>query len=86
LHRLTRNAIIQISKFIWVVTSYGGCATADVFAQHYELHYQNKKFRLEGCKTTLAMQFYRITFHPTRYGGRVRLTPVVREEVDNWLG
>jgi hypothetical protein len=48
------NAIVQIGKFIWVVTSYGGRPAADVFAQHYELHYQNKKIQLEGCETTLT--------------------------------
>jgi hypothetical protein len=47
LHHLTPNDIVQISKFIWAVTSYGGRLTADVFAQHYELHYQNKKIHLE---------------------------------------
>jgi hypothetical protein len=57
LHHLTPNAIVQISKFIWAVTSCEGHPTADVFTQHYELHYQNKKVHLEGCETTLAAQF-----------------------------
>jgi hypothetical protein len=39
LHQLTPNAIIQISKLIWVVTSCGGHPNADVFAHRYELHY-----------------------------------------------
>jgi hypothetical protein len=63
LHHLTSNAIVQISKFIWAVTSYGGHLTVDVFAQHYELHYQNKKIHLEGCETTLTAEFGCITFH-----------------------
>jgi hypothetical protein len=50
------NAIVQIGKFIWAVTSCGGRPTADVFAQHYELYYQHKKIHLEGCETTLTMQ------------------------------
>jgi hypothetical protein len=54
--------------------------TADVFAQHYELHYQNKKVHLEGCETTLAVQFVCIAFHPTCYGGRARLTPIMRNK------
>jgi hypothetical protein len=37
------NAIVQFSKFIWAVTSYGGHPTMNVFPHHYELHYQNKK-------------------------------------------
>jgi hypothetical protein len=32
LHHLTLNAIIQIGKFIWAITSYGGRPTAVVFA------------------------------------------------------
>jgi hypothetical protein len=73
LHQLTLNAIVQISKFIWAVTSCGGHPTVDVFAQHYELHYQHKKVHLEGCTTTLAAQFGYITFHPSRYRGQARL-------------
>lgn len=56
LYHLMLNAIVQIGKFIWAVTSCGGRPTADVFAQHYELYYQHKKIHLEGCETTLTMQ------------------------------
>jgi hypothetical protein len=35
LHHLMSNAIVQISKFFWAVTSYGGHRTVDIFAQHY---------------------------------------------------
>jgi hypothetical protein len=62
------NAIIQISKFIWAITSYGGHPTANVFTQHYEVHYQNSKIHLEGCETTLAAQFACFTFHPKGEG------------------
>jgi hypothetical protein len=54
LHHLTPNAIVEIDKFIWAVTSCGGRPTIDFFAQHHELHYQNKKIHLEGCETILA--------------------------------
>jgi hypothetical protein len=40
----------------------------DVFAMHYELHYQQKKIRLRGSENKLATQFRCITFHPSRYG------------------
>jgi hypothetical protein len=43
LRQLTPNAIVQINKFVWAVTSCGGHPTAEVFAHHYELHYQNKR-------------------------------------------
>jgi hypothetical protein len=48
LHQLTPNAIVQIGKFIWVVASCGDRPTTDVFAHHYQLHYQNKKNHLAG--------------------------------------
>jgi hypothetical protein len=75
LHQLMLNAIVQISKFIWALTSCGGHPTMDVFAHHYELHYQNKKIHLEGFETTFAAQFRCISFHPSRFGNHSRHTP-----------
>jgi hypothetical protein len=43
IHQLTFNAIIQLSKYIWVVTSFGGVPSADGFTTRYELHYQSRK-------------------------------------------
>jgi hypothetical protein len=87
LHQLMPNAIIHISKFIWVVTSCGGHPTADVFAQHYELHCQNKKIQLEGSESTLVAQFGCVTFHPSRFGNWVMLTPAVRNKwTSGWDG
>jgi hypothetical protein len=65
LHQLTPNAIVQMSKFIWTVTSCRGHPTTDVFAHHYELHYQNKKIHLEGSGTNFVAQFGWISFHPS---------------------
>jgi hypothetical protein len=67
LHQLTSNVIVHIDKFIWAVSSCGGGPTAGVFAQHYELHYPQKKVLLEGCQTMLATLFGSITFHPSRH-------------------
>jgi hypothetical protein len=78
IHQLTLNAIVQISKFIWPVTSCGGRPNAKVFAHHYELHYQNKKIHLEGCNTTVAVQFGCISFHQSRFRNHARLTPATR--------
>jgi hypothetical protein len=80
LHQLMSNAIVQIEKFIWAVTSCGGCPTADVFTHHYELHYQNKKVRLQGSETTLTAQFSCMSFRPSRFGNRVKLAPVMRNK------
>jgi hypothetical protein len=72
------NAIIQISKFVWAVTSCRGHPTTDVFARHYELYYQNKKIQLEGSETTITAQFGCISFHPSRFGNCSRLTSSMR--------
>jgi hypothetical protein len=80
LHQLTPNAIVQISKFIWAVTSCEDRPNAEVFAHHYELHYQNKKIHLEGCDTMLAAQFGCISFHPSRFGNHARLTLATRNK------
>jgi hypothetical protein len=74
LHQLMPNTIIQISMLVWAVTSCGGCPNAEIFAHHYELHCQNKKIHLVGSDTTFPAQFVCITFHPSRFGHRARLT------------
>jgi hypothetical protein len=87
LHQLTSNAIIHISKFIWAITSSGGCPTADVLTQDYEFHYQKKKIQPERFESTLVAQFDCITFHPSRFRNRARLTPAVRNKwMSRWDG
>jgi hypothetical protein len=78
LHQLTPNAIVQIKKFVWVVTSCGGHPTVNIFTHHYELHYHNKKIHLVGSEITFAAQFGCISFHPSQVGNRARLTRATR--------
>jgi hypothetical protein len=81
------NAIVLISKFIWAVTSCGSCPTTNVFAHHYELHYQHKKIHLEGSNTTFVAQFECISFHPSRFWNHSRLTPAMRNKwTSGWDG
>jgi hypothetical protein len=80
LHQLTPNAIVQISKFIWAVTSCEGLPNAEVFAHNYKLHYQNNKIHLEGSETTFNAQFGCISFHPSQFGNCARLTPAMRNK------
>jgi hypothetical protein len=81
------NGIVQISKFIWAVTSCEGRPTADVFAHHYELHYQNKKIHFEGSETTFTTQFGCISFHPSWFGHRLRLIATMRNKwTSGWDG
>jgi hypothetical protein len=48
-HQLTPNAIAQLSKYFWVVGSFGGVPSGDAFAKWYELHYQLKKIETDEC-------------------------------------
>jgi hypothetical protein len=54
LHPLMPKAIVRIKKFIWAITSCGARPNVQIFAHHYELHYQNKKIHLEGFVTTFT--------------------------------
>jgi hypothetical protein len=59
---LTLNAIAQLSKYFWVVSSFRGMSSGDVFAMQYELHYQSKRMEIDegslftqyGCLNFLA--------------------------------
>jgi hypothetical protein len=50
IHQLTPNAIIQLSKYIWVVTSFGGIPSAEGFIKRYDLHYQLRKMEADGLE------------------------------------
>jgi hypothetical protein len=80
LHQLTPNAIVQISKFLWAIISCRGHPTTGVFMMYYELHYQQYKIKLGGSENKLAAQFGCITFHPSRFRGKVKLTSAVRNK------
>jgi hypothetical protein len=55
LHQLTPNAIAQLSKYFWVVGSFGGIPSGDAFAKRYELHYQPKKIETDECTQLHSM-------------------------------
>jgi hypothetical protein len=50
LHQLTSNAIIQLSKYIWEVMSFGGTPSADGFTKRYKLHYQPRTLEVDGAE------------------------------------
>jgi hypothetical protein len=43
IHQFTRNAIIQLLKYSWAITSFGGILSTVGFTERYELHYQARK-------------------------------------------
>jgi hypothetical protein len=38
IYQLTPNAMVALAKYVWVVTSYGGQPSMEVFAKNYCLH------------------------------------------------
>ena len=84
LHQLTLNAIVQISKFIWAVSSCGGDPSAEVFAKRYELHHQKRKVVVDGRQ--MNGQFGCLSFHPNRFcEDPVKLTPAIKNKwSDGW--
>jgi hypothetical protein len=38
IHQLTPNVMVALTKYVWVVSSYGGEPSAEVFAKNYCLH------------------------------------------------
>jgi hypothetical protein len=64
IHQLTPNAIVQLSKYIWVVTSFGGIPSTEGFTMRYELHYQSMKMDVDGAE--VQGQYGCINFHVKR--------------------
>jgi hypothetical protein len=80
-HQLTPNVVVALAKYVWVVTSYGGQPSVEVFAKNYCLHWQKRKI---GNKIA---QFGSCTFTP-RTGKTlaevVELVPCARNKWGNW--
>jgi hypothetical protein len=85
LHQLTPNAIAQLSKYSWVVTSFRGIPSTNGFAKRYGLHYQPKKIKVDGA--FVEAQFGCLNFHAKRYkGGRAKLTLAIKNKWSaGWL-
>jgi hypothetical protein len=82
-HQLTPNAVVALAKYVWVVASYGGQPSVEVFAKNYCLHWQKKKI---GDKIA---QFGSCTFMP-RTGKTsaevVEIVPCARKQVGQLVG
>jgi hypothetical protein len=61
IHQLTPNVIVQLSKYIWAVTSFGGVPSANGFTKRYELHYQPRKMEVDGAE--VQGQYECLNFH-----------------------
>jgi hypothetical protein len=78
LHQLTPNAIIQLSKYIWAVTSFEGVPSADGFAKRYELHYQSRKMEVDRAE--VQGQYRCLNFHAKCGDQQVKHTVAVKNK------
>jgi hypothetical protein len=81
IHQLTPNVIVQLSKYIWAVTSFEGVRSAQGFAKRYELHYQPMKMEVD--RVEVQGQYRCISFHVKRGSQRVKLTIAIK---NRWSG
>lgn len=72
LHHLTPNAIVQISKFIWAVRTFGGPVSVDAFCRLYELHPQSRKISLAGEEEPCEAQSGCCTFVPRKNNKKLK--------------
>jgi hypothetical protein len=78
LHQLTANAMVQLSKYILAVMSFGGVLLADGFAKRYGLHFQPRKIEVDGAK--VQGQYGCLNFHAKCGGQRAKLTVAVKNK------
>jgi hypothetical protein len=81
IHQLTPNAVVDLAKYVWAVTSYGGQPSVEVFAKNCCLHWQKRKV------VNKIAQFGSCIFMP-RTGKTsaevVELVPCARNKWGNW--
>jgi hypothetical protein len=58
-HQLTSNAVVALAKYVWVVSSYGGQPSVEVFTKNYCLHWHKRKIgnkiaQFGSCTFTLS--------------------------------
>jgi hypothetical protein len=70
--------MVQLSKYIWAVTSFGGVPSAEGFAKRYELHYQPRKMDVDGAE--VYGQYGCINFHVKRRSQRAKLIVAVKNK------
>jgi hypothetical protein len=80
-HQLTPNVMVALAKYVWVVASYGGQPSVEVFAKNYCLHWQKRKIgdkiaQFGSCTFTLRTRKTSVEV--------VEIVPCVRNKWGNW--
>jgi hypothetical protein len=78
IHQLTPNAIVQLSKYIWTVTSFGGAPSIEGFAKRFELHYQLRNIVVNGIE--VQGQYGHINFQVNHGGHLAKLTVALKNK------
>ena len=78
LHHLTPNAMVQLSKFLWAVWTFGGEVSVDAFCRLFELHCQGRKIIEEGEAEPSEAQNACCTFVPRKNNKKAKLQSVPR--------
>jgi hypothetical protein len=81
IHQVTPNAMVELAKFMWEATMYGGEPSVEVFVKNYCLHWQKK------VASGKIMQFGSCTFTPRTgktSGEVVELVPRSKNKWKNW--
>jgi len=76
LHHFTPNAIAVLSKFLWVVRTFGGGVSVDAFCRLFQLHCQPRKVFVDDDKES-EVQNGCCTFVPHKSNKKTGLTKVV---------
>ncbi|RLN03736.1 putative retrotransposon protein [Panicum miliaceum] len=66
MHHLTPNAVIQLSRFFWVLKTFAAPVSVDTFCRFYELHPQGRKISFEDDEEVYSAQSGCCTFIPQR--------------------
>jgi hypothetical protein len=81
LHQLTPNAIVQLLKYIWAVTSFRGIPSVYGFAKRYELHYQPREMEIDVAE--VQGQYGCLNFHAKHGGYGAKIIVIVKNK---WAG
>ena len=73
LHHLTPNAMVQLSKFLWAVRTFGGEVLVDAFCRLFELQCQGRKIVEEGEVEPSEAQNACCTFVPWKNNKKAKL-------------
>lgn len=80
---LTSTAFVHLSKFIWAMVSYGGDPDIEVFTQHFALHNQTCRIKVDGVVHGCNYATY--GFEPRRNENKNIMHNNKNKWIPNWV-